>query len=347
MNSHYQAALAELRRVLATAQTNDSQFQQIVKARDAVVARYEPVFRKDALAKLSEEEFRSFLCFENNQHWSGLHRQGPRICADMKRLREALAVLLDEQKLIAKRLNEVVESVPGMGRAIITGILLVAYPDRYGVWNNRSEGALRALRVWPDFERGASFGDRYVILNNLLNKLAKDLGTDLWTLDTIVWRVDEERDGTPAPAAKATPTDAEQRFGLEAHLHEFLRDNWERTELGREWELYSEPENPEAGYEYPTDVGDIDLLAKHCREKRWLVVELKRAQTSDDTVGQILRYIGWVRQNLTKKDERVDGLIIAHAADDRLRYAISELPQVSLLLYEVSFHLVKDKKTIN
>lgn len=134
-------------------------------------------------------------------------------------------------------------------------------------------------------------------------------------------------------------TEEEQTFGLERQLHDFLHDNWSKTSLGRDWSLYAEQGDPEAGYEYPTDVGRIDLLAKHKREPRWLVIELKRGQTSDDTVGQTLRYMGWVRKNLAKTGEQVEGIIIAHQSDEALRYAITEVPHVKLLHYEVSFRL--------
>jgi len=134
-------------------------------------------------------------------------------------------------------------------------------------------------------------------------------------------------------------TECEQRFGLERHLHEFLRDNWNHVELGRDWVLYQEPGDEEAGYEYPCDVGRIDLLAKHRNEPRWLVVELKRNQTSDQTVGQLLRYIGWVKRHLAKDGEQVHGMIICREADNALRYALSTLQNVELRRYRVEFHL--------
>ena len=45
-----------------------------------------------------------------------------------------------KKRPIAERLDEVAEAVHGMGKAIITVILTVAYPDRYGVWNPTSGG---------------------------------------------------------------------------------------------------------------------------------------------------------------------------------------------------------------
>lgn len=146
---------------------------------------------------------------------------------------------------------------------------------------------------------------------------------------------------------KAPILNTEQRFGLERRHHDFLRDNWNKTELGKEWELYSEQGEPEAGYDYPTDIGRIDLLTKHRREPRRLMVELKRAQSSNDTVGQVLRYMGWVRKHLAASGDDVEGLILAHEADESLRYAISEVPKIKFLIYEVSFRLRVDSSRAN
>jgi RecB family endonuclease NucS len=96
------------------------------------------------------------------------------------------------------------------------------------------------------------------------------------------------------------------------------------------------------GYENDTrEIGRIDLLARHKRENQWLVVELKRNQTSDDTIGQTLRYMGWVSQNLAKSDDYVKGMIICHESDSRIKYALNFTKNVDLLLYEVEFRLRK------
>jgi hypothetical protein len=161
-------------------------------------------------------------------------------------------------------------------------------------------------------------------------------------LDALFWRAkSENRDGDERGTIPSgvPPSHNRQRFGLEQHLQDFLYENWDRTELGQEWELYSEDGEPESAYEYPTDVGEIDLLATNRQESRWLVIELKRGQTGDATVGQILRYIAWVRQHLAKPEERVDGLIIAQSVDDKLRYAVSELSHVKVMECDVSFDL--------
>lgn len=320
----------------------------MISAQPVVQARYQPIFRSEGLPKLTKEDFHSFLIYRNNQHWVGLHRKGPEICSDMPRLRRALGILLDESRPIAARLDELSlggrNAVHGMGRGILTPILLVMYPQKYGVWNNRSQGSMEQLGLWPTFERGLSFGQRYAKLNELLLELASEIGTDLWTLDGLWWAVFPEEGETPAdPVAVPVRSEVEedgsaQSFGLERHLHDFLTDNWDRTSLGKDWDLHAE-DGEVVGYEYPTPIGRIDLLARHKREKRWLVIELKRGQSSDSTVGQALRYMGYVREHLAGSGEAVEGMIIAQAGDDRIRYALEMMPSVNLMLYEVEFRL--------
>lgn len=334
--------LGKLREALARAQNNPT-FAEIVEPRDAVFARYQPVFSVEHAPELTEEEVRSFLLLENNHHWSGLHRHGSRMCSDMAKMRTAVTTLVDQSQRVEERLDKAIEMVSGMGKNIATAILLISQPDCYGVWNNRSEGAMKRLHMWPEFERGESFGKRYVKVNDFLLQAREALQIDLWTLDALWWFLDqsdsEDRDNSMDGTVESHEVSSEQGFGLERHLHEFLRDNWEHTELGAEWAIYSEPGDEEAGYEYPCDVGRIDLLARHKTKQRWLVIELKRNQTSDQTVGQLLRYVGWVTQHLADPGDEVHGMIICRTADTAMKYALSTIQNMELRLYEVQFSL--------
>jgi hypothetical protein len=69
----------------------------------------------------------------------------------------------------------VVRTVFGLGKAKMSAVLTIAYPDRYGVWNNTSEAGLKAVGLWPDFNHGTGSGEKYETVNRLLNQLAKDL----------------------------------------------------------------------------------------------------------------------------------------------------------------------------
>lgn len=336
-----QEKIGKLRGILGGLEKTKT-YTEIVLPRDEVFARFKPVFSSEHLPRLTADEFRSFLYFENNHHWTGLFRQGPRMCSDIPRLREALSILLDECKPVEERLDEVISMVSGMGKAIASAILLIHQPDKYGVWNSVSEGALKALELWPGFMRGESFGKKYTRINQILLQLAETLQVDLWTLDAVWWEFERDKEPEiPSAVPTVQPIPNEKTFGLERHLQEFMRDNWDRLELGRDWAIYQEPGEPELGYEYPCAAGRIDLLAKHRREPCWLVIELKRNQTGDETVGQVLRYMGYVKKNLAKPGEKTQGLIICHEIDEQIQYALSAVDNVNLMLYEVDFRLKK------
>ena len=69
------------------------------------------------------------------------------------------------------------------------------------------------------------------------------------------------------------------------------------------------------------DAGRIDILARD-GQQGYVVVELKRDKASDSALGQILRYIGWVRLNLLSDDEIVRGYVVGDRFDDKITYAI-------------------------
>lgn len=342
-------AISTLRSALVESKA-DTNMKAMSDAKPEVLERYGPVFSLENLEKLSRETFLGFLRFSNNQHWKMLAFYGPKMCSDMGKLQGALHILLDESKPPVTRLDQLVPKgeppmVPGLNRATLTAILLVSHPDKYGVWNQTTETAMETVGLWPTFNKGASFGQRYAIVNDILVKTSQELDTDLWTLDGLWWWLLPDKPDSEGPDPPTEPPGVDSgssgdiSFGLERHLHEFLRDNWAKTSLGRDWSLYSK-DGEIVGYQYVCPAGKIDLLAHHKKEKSWLVIELKRGQGSDDTVGQVMRYMGWVKAELAAADEGVEGLIIAHSDDAKIRYAITIAPSVRMMLYEVDFRLV-------
>ena len=69
-DTEYRLALDTLRAVLAT-RDKDEGLGDIIKGRDACLPRYQPVFSLSEIPRLTAEQFKSFLLFENNKHWSG------------------------------------------------------------------------------------------------------------------------------------------------------------------------------------------------------------------------------------------------------------------------------------
>ena len=90
--------------------------------------------------------------------------------------------------------------------------------------------------------------------------------------------------------------------------------------------------------QYKTDIGPIDILAKDKKTKSFVVIELKKNQTSDDTIGQLARYMGWIKEIL--KDDSVKGIIIAGSYDKKLDYALKVMKNIEMFLYEVDFRVL-------
>jgi len=129
-------------------------------------------------------------------------------------------------------------------------------------------------------------------------------------------------------------------FVMERHLEDFLVQNWSRTLLGREYRIF-EDEGETIGQQYQTDSGPIDILAISRDNRTLLVVELKKGRANDVVAGQILRYMGYVREELAETGQQVKGLIIAAEEDLRLKRALAVVPDISFMRYSVNFKLEK------
>lgn len=128
-------------------------------------------------------------------------------------------------------------------------------------------------------------------------------------------------------------------FAMEKHLEDFLVANWAQTELGRDWDIYTD-EGELVGQQYPTDTGPLDILAISKDRNRLLVVELKKGRASDAVVGQILRYMGFVQDELAEPKQTVEGVVIALDDDHRLRRALAMVPTIRFYRYKMSFQLI-------
>jgi hypothetical protein len=130
---------------------------------------------------------------------------------------------------------------------------------------------------------------------------------------------------------------SEPYFSLEYQLRDFLASNLNTISIkGRRLRLYIDPAGRD-GIEFPTAVGPIDLLATD-ENGSFFVFEIKRASSSDRAIGQVARYMGWVKQTIGKGRD-VSGVIVAKSISENLRYACSIVPNVFLYEYAVEFHL--------
>ncbi len=130
-------------------------------------------------------------------------------------------------------------------------------------------------------------------------------------------------------------------FALERHLEDFLIANWKQTEIAQNYDIYEDDEL--FGQQFPTDTGPIDILAISKDKKELLVIELKKGRASDSVVGQIQRYMGYIKSEFLESDQKVRGIIIALEEDLKLKRALSVTNDIEFYRYKINFELINSK----
>ena len=125
-----------------------------------------------------------------------------------------------------------------------------------------------------------------------------------------------------------------EKFETENELQNYIYDNWEKIEFSKEWCLTE-------GLYNAKEAGEIDILARNCIDpSKWLVIELKKDVAYESTLGQIHRYMGWIKKNLAGDNGQVKGLIIsAYPPDEKLKFALSMAVNI-----EHKFYCLKNGK---
>lgn len=138
-------------------------------------------------------------------------------------------------------------------------------------------------------------------------------------------------------SADAATVAGATEFLLEKDLQNFLARHLERIEPGLR--LFEDADGGR-GVEYDAGGRRIDILAVD-RNNAFVVLELKVSKGYDRVVGQLLRYVNWVRQNLAEPDQRVRGMIVCRSMSDDLKLACSSIPDIELFEYQLSVSVTK------
>lgn len=173
---------------------------------------------------------------------------------------------------------------------------------------------------------------------------------NLTGLSSLIYEISEEKYqaliGEMKGAEEASDIESSAEFAIEKHLEDFIVANFERIFRGQ-LKLYEDEEGG-IGQQYPIvgtdgkEIGYIDILAVEPSTNSYVVIELKKGrQSSDQMVGQVLRYMGWVAENLCQAGERVKGLIICKEVDEKLAYALRMVQGlIEVKRYGVDFRLI-------
>ena len=304
------------------------------------------------LKKMSDQELETrfleyFKSGGGRQNLNQIYRD--RIIRDKEGFRNTILYLLDEGIDIKERIDQILEGkfrIKGFGKAILTSFLMDYDQDKYCLWNNKTEMGFSVLG-WEVYESRDSWGTAYLKVLDALKRL-RDLGSrfnlTFNDIDLFLHTISAEDEGREAVEAipegreVLEPREREQvesmEFAMERYLEEFIEANFNRIDFGANLELYQDEEN--SGRQFPTPIGNIDLLSVNKEKKEFVVIELKKGRSSDVVIGQILRYMGWVTEHLAK-DYNVRGIIIVKDKDERLEYALKLIPNVDLFKYSVSF----------
>lgn len=185
---------------------------------------------------------------------------------------------------------------------------------------------------------------------NLLNKenMSEELQNSLGSIGTVsnvsrhFAEIENLIEGKGASSLVSTDETVEDpsTFALEKHLEDFLVENWKQTPLSKKYDIVEE-EGQLVGQQYPSDTGPIDILAISKDKRELLVVELKKGRISDVVVGQIQRYMGYVKEVIAEDNQTVKGVIIALEDDIRLTRALAVTQNIEFYKYKVSFKLEK------
>lgn len=124
-------------------------------------------------------------------------------------------------------------------------------------------------------------------------------------------------------------------FPLESHLRDFIARNIESIKInGKSIRLYVD-EFGKDGVEYQTEVGPVDILAVD-EDNDFVVFELKLGRGSDKALGQLSRYMGWIKTHLAGNN-RTKGVIVVKTASQNLKYSAIANSEISVFEYEMNF----------
>jgi len=225
--------------------------------------------------------------------------------------------LTDESKALIANSRKIKGMISG--RTVLGKLLSIYYPDTFIPFFTDQDYLLKS--ILKDYSEDSIGLEAYMKNNYLLLKIKEEILSE----PAFVKIVPTERLTNDFlykflyfcfPRTKETKKpeeekgQKEERFeALETeHYQKLIHRNFQKLFENYRY-LDEEFQNAHEGHYSTEDVGIMDFLCSD-RSNNFVVIELKRKST-DRTLAQLCRYMGWVKENLAEEEQKVYGLIIS------------------------------------
>jgi hypothetical protein len=221
------------------------------------------------------------------------------------------------------------------GRTVVPKLLSIYFPTIFiPLFNDQDFLLSKLLSSGIDSE---NTGLKLYLENNhkfliIKQKLEQILGRNIdnYEFARLLYDAFPKESGSTEDASNTLVKTEEPIFeALEVqHYQTLLHRNFQRLfPLLRYFD--EEGQVPKNGQYDTQTVGIMDILAVGSNND-FVVIEIKR-QATDKTIGQILRYMGWVKEELCKDGQKVTGIIVAERKDIQLEFALKIIPDVKFM----------------
>lgn len=223
------------------------------------------------------------------------------------------------------------------GRTVIPKLLSIYYPDTFlPIFNDQDHFLSKLLISGLETENTGldlylEYNFKLVMIKKKLEEITGRTFENFEFARLLYHAFPKEQEITidGLPVKIETPQEEQKFEALEVqHYQTLLHRNMPR--LFPKLKYFDEEEQVRKNGQYDTQtVGIMDML---CIDEHgdFLVIEIKR-QGTDKTIGQILRYMGWTKEELCKDGQKVKGLIVAERKDIQLEFALKVIPTVKFM----------------
>lgn len=222
------------------------------------------------------------------------------------------------------------------GRTVIPKLLSIYYPDKFlPIFNDQDYFLSKLLSSGLETENTGlalylEYNYNLLKIKEKLEEITNRTFSNFEFTSLLYHTFPKELSDTSDEGTSLNKTIEDQNFeALEVqHYQSLLHRNFNR--LFPKLKYFDEEEQiPKSGQYDTQTVGIMDILAID-EKGNFVVIEIKR-QATDKTLGQILRYMGWVQEELCKDGQRVSGIIVAERKDIQLEFALKVIPNVKFM----------------